>query len=182
VTHRLFQWELVFEGCQDRLDTLCHSLTKEFPPPDLADSLIDLFFLHVNSQFPLFHRPTFDQQWREGLQENDPWFGCLCLSLFAVASRWSDDPRVLDGDEYDIPEAEVPDEECKWQRAGWKYFNAAVGMHGHFVDPSSWISFFTADVHRDSRSLFHPPGLFEVQTMSVSNLQNNTGPYKYHPL
>lgn len=130
------QWELVFEGCQDRLDTLCHSLTKEFPPPDLADSLIDLFFLHVNSQCPLFHRPTFVRQWREGLQEKDPWFGCLCLSLFAVASRWSDDPRVLDGDEYEVLEAEVLDEECKWQRAGWKYFNVAVGMPAHIVGPS----------------------------------------------
>ncbi|OAX39998.1 hypothetical protein K503DRAFT_715433 [Rhizopogon vinicolor AM-OR11-026] len=142
-------WELAFEGFQDRLETLCHSLTKEFPPSDLADSLIDLFFLHVNSQCPLFHRPTFERQWREGLQEKDPWFACMCLSLFAVSSRWCDDPRVLDGDEYDIPEAELPDEECKWQRAGWKYFNMAV------------------DVHRDSLSLFHPPGLFEVQTMSL---------------
>lgn len=142
-------WELAFEGFQDRLETLCHSLTKKFPPPDLTDSLINLFFLHVNPQCPIFHRPTFERQWREGLQETDPWFGCLCLALFAVASRWSDDPRVLDGHAYDIPEAEVPDEDCKWQRAGWKYFSAAV------------------DVHRDSRSLFHPPGLFEVQTMSL---------------
>lgn len=142
-------WELAFEGFQDRLETLCHSLTKEFPPPDLTDSLIDLFFLHINPQCPLFHRPTFERQWQEGLQDTDPWFGCLCLALFAVASRWSDDPRVLGGHAYDMPEAEMPDEDCKWQRAGWKYFNAAV------------------DVHRDSRSLFHPPGLFEVQTMSL---------------
>ncbi|KAG2150388.1 fungal-specific transcription factor domain-containing protein [Suillus clintonianus] len=141
-------WEFAFEGFQDRLETLCHSLTEEFPPPDLADSLINLFFLHINPQCPLFHRPTFERQWQEGLQETDPWFGCLCLSLFAVASRWCDDPRVLDGHK-GIPEAEIPNEDCKWQRAGWKYFNAAV------------------DVHRDSRSLFHPPGLFEVQTMSL---------------
>ncbi|KAG2111269.1 fungal-specific transcription factor domain-containing protein [Suillus discolor] len=142
-------WEFAFEGFQDRLETLRHSLTKEFPPPDLADSLINLFFLHINPQCPLFHRPTFEHQWQQGLQEKDPWFGCLCLALFAVASRWSDDPRVLDGHAYNIPEAEIPDEDCKWQRAGWKYFSAAV------------------DVHRDSRSLFHPPGLFEVQTMSL---------------
>ncbi|KAG2146394.1 fungal-specific transcription factor domain-containing protein [Suillus bovinus] len=142
-------WEFAFEGFQDRLNTLCHSLTTEFPPPDLADSLINLFFLHINPQCPLFHRPTFERQWREGLQETDPWFGCLCLALFAVASRWSDDSRVLDCHVYGIPEAEIPDEDCKWQRAGWRYFSAAV------------------DVHRDSRSLFHPPGLFEVQTMSL---------------
>lgn len=141
-------WEFAFESFQDRLETLCHSLTKEFPPPDLTDSLINLYFLHINPQCPLFHRPTFERQWREGLQGTDPWFGCLCLALFAVASRWSDDPRVLDGT-HSIPEAEISDEDCKWQRAGWRYFSAAV------------------DVHRDSRSLFHPPGLFEVQTMSL---------------
>jgi hypothetical protein len=56
---------------------------------------------------------------------------------------------VLDEGKYDVPEAERPTEEHKWQRAGWKYFNAAV------------------DLHRDFRSLFHPPGLFEVQTMSL---------------
>ncbi|KAG1816057.1 fungal-specific transcription factor domain-containing protein [Suillus subaureus] len=119
-------WEFAFESFQDRLEALSHSLIKEFPPPDLTDSLINLFFLHINPQCPLFHRPTFERQWREGLQETDPWFGCLCLALFAVASRWSDDPRVLDGT-YGIPEAEISGEDCKWQRAGWKYFSAAVG-------------------------------------------------------
>ncbi|KAF9227310.1 hypothetical protein BS17DRAFT_775262 [Gyrodon lividus] len=142
-------WELEFEGCQDRLEALSLSISEEFPPPDLADSLIKLYLDHVNPQFPLFHKPTFERQWKDGLQHKDPYFGCLCLSLFAVASRWSDDPRVLDDGKYDVPEAERPSEEHRWQRAGWKYFNAAV------------------DVHRDSRSLFHPPGLFEVQTMSL---------------
>ncbi|KAF8844397.1 hypothetical protein BDN67DRAFT_1008235 [Paxillus ammoniavirescens] len=142
-------WELAFEGSQDRLESISVSSSEEFPPQDLADSLITLYFEHVNPQFPLFHRPTFERQWKEGLQHKDPWFGCLCLSLFAVTSRWSDDPRVLDDGKYVVPEAERPNEEHKWQRAGWRYFNAAV------------------DVHRESRSLFHPPGLFEVQTMSL---------------
>ncbi|KIK97752.1 hypothetical protein PAXRUDRAFT_135686 [Paxillus rubicundulus Ve08.2h10] len=142
-------WELAFEGSQDRLESISVSSSDKFPPQDLADSLIKLYFEHVNPQFPLFHRPTFERQWKEGLQHKDPWFGCLCLALFAVTSRWSDDPRVLDDGEYVVPEAERPNEEHKWQRAGWRYFNAAV------------------DVHRESHSLFHPPGLFEVQTMSL---------------
>ena len=61
------------------------------------------------------------------MQHKDPWFGCLCLSVFAVASRWSDDPRVLDDGQYDVSLAERPVEEHRWQRAGWKFFNAAVG-------------------------------------------------------
>lgn len=47
--------------------------------------------------------------------------------MFAVASRWSDDPRVLDGGKYDVSQAKRLIEEYKWQRAGWKFFNAAVG-------------------------------------------------------
>lgn len=143
-------WELVYE--ESRLQGLCRFLARQLPPPDLADKLIKLFFDHVNPQFPLFHRPTFERQWKEGLQFRDPWFGCLCLTLFAVASRWCDDPRVLDEYEYDIPEEERPDDNNKWQRAGWKYFNVAL------------------DGHRESRSLFHPPGLFEVQTMSLMGM------------
>ncbi|KAI6134590.1 fungal-specific transcription factor domain-containing protein [Pisolithus thermaeus] len=143
-------WELVYE--ESHLQSLCRFLARQLPPPDLADKLIKLFFDHVNPQFPLFHRPTFERQWKEGLQVRDPWFGCLCLTLFAVASRWCDDPRVLDDHEHDIPEEERPDDNNKWQRAGWKYFNVAL------------------DGHRESRSLFHPPGLFEVQTMSLMGM------------
>lgn len=102
---------------------LSHSLAKDFPPQDLADSLIKIYFEHVNMFLPLFHHPTFEQQWRQGLQHRDTWFGCLCLSLFAVASRWSDDPRVLDDGDL----AHKPVEKHKWQRAGWRFFNAAVG-------------------------------------------------------
>ncbi|KAF8134641.1 fungal-specific transcription factor domain-containing protein [Boletus edulis] len=142
-------WEFAFEGYQNRLEDLSSSLAEDFPPHDLADSLIKLFFENVNPFLPLFHRPTFERQWRDGLQHKDAWFGCLCLSMFAVASRWSDDPRVLDDGRYDVPQAERPIATYKWQRAGWRFFNAAV------------------DVHRGSLSLFHPAGLFEVQTMAL---------------
>ncbi|KAG6333681.1 hypothetical protein ID866_5411 [Astraeus odoratus] len=144
-------WELAYEGSL-RLQNLCHIQAQHFPPPDLADELIRLFFAHINPQFPLFHQPTFEQQYKGGLPAKDPWFGCLCLALFAVASRWCDDPRVLDDNKHDIPHEERTDDERKWQRAGWKYFNVAL------------------DVHRESRSLFHPPGLFEVQTMTLMGM------------
>ncbi|KAL4073873.1 fungal-specific transcription factor domain-containing protein [Scleroderma citrinum] len=145
-------WELAYEGSYHRLQGLCRFLAQHFPPPDLADELIILFFDHINPQFPLFHRPTFERQWKSGLQTKDLSFGCLCLALFAVASRWCDDPRVLDENQQNIPEEERTDDERKWQRAGWKYFYIAL------------------DAHRESRSLFHPPGLFEVQTMSLMGM------------
>ncbi|EIW83333.1 hypothetical protein CONPUDRAFT_102063 [Coniophora puteana RWD-64-598 SS2] len=145
-------WELAFEGFENRLGGICLALTAEFPPDDLAESLIALFFTHINLTYPVFHQPTFERQWRaEKLHTRDPWFACLCLATFAVASRWSEDPRVLGDYHSDLPrdERHVDEATTKWQRAGWGYFNAAV------------------DVHRDSRSLFHPPGLFEVQTMTL---------------
>ncbi|KAI9569698.1 fungal-specific transcription factor domain-containing protein [Boletus coccyginus] len=142
-------WELAFEGFQNRIEDLPLSLAEDFPPQDLADNLINVYFEKVNPFLPLFHRPTFERQWRGGLRHKDAWFGCLCLSMFAVASRWSDDPRVLDEGKYDVPQVERPTEQCKWQRAGWRFFNAAVAAHhGCF-------------------SLLHPAGLFEVQTMGL---------------
>ncbi|KDR75839.1 hypothetical protein GALMADRAFT_68653, partial [Galerina marginata CBS 339.88] len=66
-----------------------------FPPPDLADNLVELYFRHSNSIFPLLHRPTFNRQWQERLHHRNIWFTCVCLSIFAIASRWCHDQRVL---------------------------------------------------------------------------------------
>lgn len=63
----------------------------------------------VNPFYPLFHRPTFDQCVKSGLHRRDPRFGAVLLLVFAISSRFSDDPRVLeDGSELG---------------AGWKFFD-----------------------------------------------------------
>jgi hypothetical protein len=124
------------------------SLLEQFPQPDLAESLFSLYFTHTNYDFPLLHRPTFERQWREKLYLKDIWFTALCLIIFAVASRWSEDERVLADA---IPRAVGLDRgEQERHRAGWTYLRAGVG------------------VHRVRRSVLHPPCLFEVQTFSVS--------------
>ncbi|KAF4563342.1 hypothetical protein EYR36_003785 [Pleurotus pulmonarius] len=112
-------WELTWEGVKHESTSFLAPFIPMLPPPDLAKSLIDLYFLHVNMQFPLLHRPTFERHWKEGLVEQDVWFTCLCFTLFAVASRWSNDPRVLD-------ETPLPIVEQVWWQAGAKYFNAAM--------------------------------------------------------
>ncbi|KDQ57491.1 hypothetical protein JAAARDRAFT_58100 [Jaapia argillacea MUCL 33604] len=147
-------WEQAWDGCHyDHPSKISQILPDAFPPPDLAQSLIDLYFHHSNTQFPLLHRPTFERQWASGLHTRDVWFACLSMSLFAVGSRWSDDERVLSdglsvgpsGSEGQPP----PDESRKWHRAGWKYFNASM----------------TTLYKR--KSILTPACLFEIQTYSL---------------
>ena len=68
---------------------------KRFPPEDLCNILIDLYFTYSNTYFPLLHRPTFQKQWEDKLHETNFWFAASCLMLFAVGSRWCTDERVL---------------------------------------------------------------------------------------
>jgi len=71
------------------------NLISHFPPDDLCQTLIDLYFIHINTYFPLLHRPTFQRQWDDRLHNTNFWFASACLMLFACASRWSTDDRVL---------------------------------------------------------------------------------------
>ncbi len=128
---------------------------SRFPPPDLCDTLIRLYFQHVNSQFPLLHRPTFERQWQQSLHERNAWFACLVMTLFSVASRWCDDLRVL-------PKSTTKQEngDIDWTRAGWDYFEVAVGVFslnsadvpltGRRYTPTSSKSYLSCYIVRDS--------------------------------
>ncbi|KAI0080936.1 hypothetical protein K474DRAFT_1704230 [Panus rudis PR-1116 ss-1] len=83
---------------------------RRFPPADLLERLIDLFFTHINNYNPLLFRPLFDQQIAEGLHLRDERFGAVVLLVCATASKFCDDPRVL-----------LEETESKYS-AGWKYF------------------------------------------------------------
>lgn len=80
------QWEQVPPTAQQPL---------YFPEPDLLDDLVKLFFTYVNVYIPLLHRPTFERSVKEGLHNSDPAFGATVLGVCAVASRYSDDERVI---------------------------------------------------------------------------------------
>ncbi|CCM01111.1 uncharacterized protein FIBRA_03159 [Fibroporia radiculosa] len=136
-------WEISFEGA-DR-STTPSFLMSRFPPLDLANDLIQIYFGVHNTIYPLLHRPTFDKQWREELYKTDVWFAGVCMGLFAVASRWSHDPRVLPDDIAQSASDESPD--GVWGLAGWKFVDVVL------------------DVHRYRRSLFLPANLFEIQTL-----------------
>ncbi|KAA1476286.1 hypothetical protein DENSPDRAFT_806972 [Dentipellis sp. KUC8613] len=82
-----------------------------FPEPDLLESLIDLYFKHINVLMPLLHRPTFNAAVAEGLHHRDENFAGVLLLVCACGSRYSDDERVLlDGTD-------------SWHSAGWAWFS-----------------------------------------------------------
>ncbi|KAF7336886.1 Fungal-trans domain-containing protein [Mycena venus] len=66
-----------------------------FPAADLISSLLFLYFANVHPTFPLLHRPSFERSVAEGLHFRDVEFGGTLLSVLAVASRYSNDPRVF---------------------------------------------------------------------------------------
>ncbi|THH20422.1 hypothetical protein EW146_g919 [Bondarzewia mesenterica] len=115
-------WELEWEGVHITSPSSFPDLQKHFPEPDLTARLIELYFFHYNSMFPLLHRPTFMRQLADRLHERDIWFACLCMGLFSLASRFVDDERVLMDNQ---PDGKADDK--RWQRAGWKYYFIAIG-------------------------------------------------------
>ncbi|KAJ7595463.1 fungal-specific transcription factor domain-containing protein [Mycena floridula] len=85
-----------------------------FPEEDLLDNLIELYFIHVNPYFPLFHRPTFLRlmEHKTHLFQRD--FGLTVLAVCAVASRYcTTDPRAL--------ESGLPLEDATLN-IGWEWF------------------------------------------------------------
>ncbi|RGB36295.1 fungal-specific transcription factor domain-containing protein [Rhizophagus diaphanus] len=66
--------------------------SKELPPKDLFDHLIQLYLTHgYASRGPIIHKPTFIKQLRD--KNNQPSL-LLLNSIFAVASFFSDDRRT----------------------------------------------------------------------------------------
>ncbi|KAJ6611840.1 fungal-specific transcription factor domain-containing protein [Mycena sp. CBHHK59/15] len=82
-----------------------------YPESDLIVSLLELYFANVHPSLPLLHRPSFERSVAEGLHLRDYQFGATLLAVLAVASRYSDDPRVF------VPGANTS------LSSGWKFFN-----------------------------------------------------------
>lgn len=102
----------------------------DFPPSDLTLPLLALYFHHTNTIFPFLHAPTFYSQFRDGLHLRDVQFAGVIWAMLAVASRWSEDRRVLwdgwgSGNAVDV--AKMKDEEIEWASAGWRFFHRSMG-------------------------------------------------------
>ncbi|KAJ7188000.1 fungal-specific transcription factor domain-containing protein [Mycena filopes] len=96
-----------------------------FPDPDLFNALIDAYFINMSPTLPLIHRPTFERAIAQGLHLADHRFGATVLAVLAVASRFSDDPRVF-----------VPGFNSTLS-SGWNFFNQIqVVKKSLFDEPS----------------------------------------------
>ncbi|KAG6911119.1 hypothetical protein DXG01_003859 [Tephrocybe rancida] len=110
------QWE---ERSTNTPDLIAHLLSA-FPPVDLVPELIRVYFVHSNVPLPLLHRPTFERQWNENLHHTNAWFAAVCLGVFSIASRWSNDTRVIpDG-------ARTASGAPDWSLAGWTFCKAGL--------------------------------------------------------
>ncbi|KAJ7844784.1 fungal-specific transcription factor domain-containing protein [Mycena olivaceomarginata] len=66
-----------------------------FPASDLIKSLLDHYFSKIHPTIPILHRPSFELSVAKGLHLTDSDFGGTLLSVLALASRYSNDPRVF---------------------------------------------------------------------------------------
>jgi Fungal specific transcription factor domain len=167
----LLQWELAWESVHVTSPSQFQSLRTEFPPPDLAEKLVHLYFFHCNSMFPILHRPTFDYHFKNALYDREIWFACLCMEMFALASRYSDDERVLLVEPSDKP-LDSDAKGARWHKAGYKYYFAVMSASSHVV-ARRLIDLPMIDVVQQKRSLMNPISLFEAQTLCVRILSFN---------
>ncbi|KAJ7043931.1 fungal-specific transcription factor domain-containing protein [Mycena alexandri] len=93
-----------------------------YPDGDLITSLLELYFAIVHPTLPVLHRPSFERSVAEGLHLTNMEFGGLLLSVLAVASRYSHDPRVfVKGD--------------RSLSSGWKFANQ-IEIVRRFFEPT----------------------------------------------
>ncbi|KAJ7046849.1 putative fungal-specific transcription factor [Mycena alexandri] len=92
-----------------------------FPESDLLSSLVALYFVHVNCYYPVLHRPSFERNVKDKLHLRDHRFAATLLTVCALGSRHSDDPRVfLEGVD-------------NFHTAGWKWHNQVRVIPKHLV-------------------------------------------------
>ncbi|PIL25379.1 transcription factor [Ganoderma sinense ZZ0214-1] len=84
--------------------------SSSFPPRDLLDTLVDLYFAQMNCCLPLLHEPTFKKSLAAGEHLRNGGFGATVLLVCAIGARFTRDPRVLfDGSD-------------DHRSAGWRWF------------------------------------------------------------
>lgn len=118
---------------------------EQYPPQDLTAHLVQLYFAQTQSLcLPLVHRAAFFHNLADPQRRQDPYFACLAHTIFAVASRISNDPRV-------IP-AEANDDGLS---AGTHFFTIARRLHGKMssnllslkpVNPDCLVMYLQASV------------------------------------
>ncbi|KAE9400224.1 hypothetical protein BT96DRAFT_919621 [Gymnopus androsaceus JB14] len=96
-----------------------------FPPEDLMEDLLYLYFTNQHQIMPVVHRPSFLKSLAEGLHYKDPHFGGLVLAMCSMGARFSNDPRVYE--ENTTSEKSI----------GWKYIRQIRPLDRSFFEPPS---------------------------------------------
>ncbi|GAK63393.1 uncharacterized protein PAN0_003d1597 [Moesziomyces antarcticus] len=65
------------------------------PDHDLIRDLLDLFFEKLHPLMPIVHRPSLERDLASGRADVDSAFRGFVFTILAIASRFSNDPRVL---------------------------------------------------------------------------------------
>lgn len=84
-----------------------------------------LYFDHVNIYTPLLHRPTFERDLANDLHLHDVGFAQVVLMVCALASRFTDDPRVL-----------LPGDKARLS-SGFKYFSQTRLLRNKLLEKAS---------------------------------------------
>ncbi|KAF8176418.1 fungal-specific transcription factor domain-containing protein [Mycena galopus ATCC 62051] len=93
-----------------------------YPADDLITSLLELYFSNVHPTIPILHRPSFERSVMEGLHLTNREFGGLLLSVLAIASWYSNDPRVFVNGDASLS-------------SGWKFANQ-VRIRRQWFEPT----------------------------------------------
>jgi hypothetical protein len=88
-------------------------------------ALIKIYFEQINPLLGILHFPSFHRSILDGLHFRDPQFGAVVLTVCALASRYSDDPRVF-------IEGANSEHSC-----GWKWYRQVRPLRATFSDVPS---------------------------------------------
>ncbi|SCV74151.1 BQ2448_6583 [Microbotryum intermedium] len=97
-----------------------HSVVYPLPPPDLAQRLIDAYFLHHNTVPCLLHRGYFERKMLDGSLDTQPSFRSLYFMVCALGARVVRDPRLPGVTSPSYPEG------AGYAR-GYEFYKASVG-------------------------------------------------------
>jgi hypothetical protein len=64
------------------------------PPQEITVHLVEVYFESVQPQFRLLHRPSFLQRLHSGSLERERYSSLVLNAIFALATKYTDDPRV----------------------------------------------------------------------------------------
>ncbi|KIK55763.1 hypothetical protein GYMLUDRAFT_831129 [Collybiopsis luxurians FD-317 M1] len=107
-----------------------------FPDKDLLDSLVSLYFSHINIYYPILHKPTFVRSISQNHHLKDRHFGALVLAVCAVGARFSNDSRVYEDGVLGAAEEGRGDPRVE-QSVGWKWIRQIQLVRTTFADPPS---------------------------------------------